>query len=149
MPSEGGFDSYTVSLFKKQLNHNPPENHKEESWIRWRTYQLSAFGKRVYKKVKSLNSEVQVSWAPSIYPWSEEEYFQSWSNWIKGGYADFIIPQFYRYKLEDYKKIIDQIENQLEPKEKQKVFADVLTALASGYRINDTFMVDMVNFKRS
>ena len=54
------------------------------------------------------------------------------TNWIKGGYADFIIPQFYRYKLGDYQKIIDQIENQLEPKEKEKVFAGVLNALACG-----------------
>ena len=149
MPSEGGYDSYTVSLFKNQFNHKPPENHKEENWIRWRADQLSAFGKRVYKKVKSLNSEVSVSWAPSIYPWSEEEYLQSWPNWIKGGYADFIVPQFYRYKLEDYKKIIDQLDNQLEPKQKQKVFAGVLTALGSGYRINDTVMVEMVNYHRS
>tara|TARA_A100001011_G_scaffold382584_1_gene452591 strand:+ start:2477 stop:2581 length:105 start_codon:yes stop_codon:yes gene_type:complete len=34
--------------------------------------------------------------------------------------------------LGDYQKIIDQIENQLEPKEKEKVFAGVLTALAFG-----------------
>ncbi len=101
-PSEGCYDSYVVSLFKKQFNHKPPEKHKEGSWIRLRADQSSAFGKRVFNKVKSLSSEVLVSLAPSIYPWSEEEYFQSKTNWIKGGYADFIIPQFYRYKLGDY-----------------------------------------------
>ena len=26
-PSEVGYDSHGVSLFKKQFNHKPPENH--------------------------------------------------------------------------------------------------------------------------
>ena len=109
MPSEGGYDDYTVSLFQNQFSTLPPGDHQEEKWIRWRSKQLNQFGKKLYDKVKSIRPETFVSWAPSIYPWSEEEYLQSWPDWIRGGYADFIVPQFYRYKLEDYSKIIDQL----------------------------------------
>jgi uncharacterized lipoprotein YddW (UPF0748 family) len=149
MPSEGGYDSYTLSLFQNEFSKRPPSNHKEENWINWRSNQLSEFGKKVYQKVKSINPKTLVSWAPSIYPWSKQEYLQSWPDWIIGGYADFIIPQFYRYQLNDYSIIIDQLETQLNAKERKKVYAGVLTALGGGYRINDTLLVDMVNYHRS
>jgi len=149
MPSEGGYDPYTMSLFQKEFNTSPPKNHKEENWISWRSDKLSKFGKKVYQEVKSINPKTQVSWAPSIYPWSKQEYLQSWPDWITGGYADFIVPQFYRYQLDDYSKIIDQLETQLNLNERKKVYAGVLTALGAGYRINDTLLVDMVNYHRS
>jgi hypothetical protein len=41
------------------------------------------------------------------------------------------------------------LETQLNAKERKKVYAGVLTALAGGYRINDTLLVDMVNYHRS
>jgi len=149
MPSEGGYDDYTVSLYQNQFGAAPPENHQEEEWIQWRSEQLNQFGEKIYNRVKSIRPEVLVSWAPSIYPWSKEEYLQSWPDWIKGGYADFVVPQFYRYKFEDYKKIIDQLEDQLSPEERKKIYAGVLTALGAGYRVNDTLLVEMVNYHRS
>jgi uncharacterized lipoprotein YddW (UPF0748 family) len=149
MPSEGGYDSYTKSLFRDQFNTLPPQDHKDPDWIKWRSTQLNGFAKKLYEKVKSIDPTILVSWAPSIYPWSEEEYLQSWPDWIRGGYADFVVPQFYRYKLEDYTKIIDQLDDQLTPQERSKIYAGVLTALGGGYRINDSLLVDMVNYHRS
>ena len=149
MPSEGGYDDYSSWLYQNQFGTLPPEDHQEEEWIRWRSKQLNQFAKKLYNKVKSIRPETLVSWAPSIYPWSEQEYLQSWPNWIKGGYADFVVPQFYRYKLDDYSKIIDQLETQLTPEERKRIYAGVLTALGGGYRINDTLLVDMVNYHRS
>ena len=149
MPSEGGYDPYTLSLFQKEFNTSPPPNHKEENWISWRSNQLSEFAKKVYQKVKYISPKTQVSWAPSIYPWSKQEYLQSWPDWIIGDYADFIVPQFYRYQLDDYSRIIDQLETQLNGKERKKVYAGVLAALGGGYRINDTLLVEMVNYHRS
>ena len=149
MPSEGGYDDYTLSLFQSEYNSDPPIDHKEGSWIRWRSDRLSEYGKEVYHKVKAISSETMVSWAPSIYPWSEQEYLQSWPDWIKGGYADFIVPQFYRYKLEDYSKIVDLLETQVNREEKKRIYAGVLTSLGGGYRINDTLLIKMVNYHRS
>ena len=149
MPSEGGYDDYTISLFKSKFNTDPPIDYKEQSWIRWRSNKLSKYGKKIYQKVKAIRSEIMVSWAPSIYPWSEQEYLQSWPDWINDGYADFIVPQFYRYKLEDYSKIVDQLETQLDQEERKRIYAGVLTSLGGGYRVNDTLLVKMVNYHRS
>ena len=37
--------------------------------------------------------------APSIYPWSEEEYLQDWPTWMQKGYVDLVCPQVYRYNI--------------------------------------------------
>lgn len=149
MPSEGGYDHYTRTLYSQEFNAIPPNDHKQKNWILWRSKQLSSFAKRIYDRVKSIDSNVQVSWAPSIYPWSEQEYLQAWPDWIKGGYADFVIPQFYRYTIKDYSKIIDDLENHLSASEREKIYAGVLTSLGGGYRINDTLLVNMINYHRS
>lgn len=149
MPSEGGYDLFTKEKYFKAFDSYPPEDFKDSDWIRWRSDQLSDFGKRVYNKVKSIDPDIIVSWAPSIYPWSMEEYLQSWPDWLNGNYADFVVPQFYRYKLEDYKKIIDEIDNQVTSNQKSKIFAGVLTSLGGGYRINDSLLLDMVKYNRS
>ncbi len=149
MPSEGGYDPYTRALYTQEFKAPPPSDHKQQDWILWRSKQLSSFGKQIYDRVKSLDPNVQVSWAPSIYPWSEQEYLQAWPDWIKGGYADFVIPQFYRYNIKDYSKIIDQIDEQLSTKEREKIYAGVLTSLGGGYRIKDSLLVSMINYHRS
>ena len=51
--------------------------------------------------------------------------------------------------MEDYSKIIDLLETQVNREEKKRVYAGVLTSLGGGYRINDTLLVKMVNYHRS
>ena len=149
MPSEGGYDSYTQALYSQAFGVPPPSDHKQQEWIHWRSRQLSAFGQQIYHRVKAIDPKVQVSWAPSIYPWSEQEYLQAWPDWLKGGYADFVIPQFYRYNITDYKKIINDLEKHLSPLERENIYAGVLTSLGGGYRIQDSLLVEMINYHRS
>ena len=106
MPSEGGYDDFTKKLYFDDFGNELPLNSKDENWLKWRADKLSEFGKTVYNSVKKIDPDVTVSWAPSIYPWALREYLQDWPKWLKEGYADFIIPQFYRRNIEDYKKII-------------------------------------------
>ncbi len=110
MPVESGYDQYTVFLYKKEHNGKlPPKNFRDSSWIDWRAKKLNDFMNRLYYEVKSVKSDIIVSMAPSIYPWSKEEYLQDWVTWVNDGYVDLIIPQLYRYNFEDYKKLLDDI----------------------------------------
>ena len=149
MPSEGGYDTYTRARYKEQYYAAPPSNYKQKDWVSWRSQKLTEFAGSIYTQVKTLKPQIQVSWAPSIYPWSEQEYLQAWPDWIKAGYADFVVPQFYRYKLGDYTKIIDALEEHLSPKEREKIYAGVLTSLGGGYRVNDTLLINMIKYHRS
>jgi len=70
-----------------------------------------------------------VSWAPSIYPWSKEQYLQDWPAWLNGGYADYTLPQLYRYDIKAYKKIVDELNTQITKVQKSRVVPGILTAL--------------------
>ena len=75
MPSESGYDEYTVNLYKSQHDGaNPPTYYKDYDWIKWRSNLLTEFMGRLYDSVKTYNKKLIVSMAPSVYPWSEEEY---------------------------------------------------------------------------
>ena len=47
--------------------------------------------------------------SPSIYPWSKENYLQDWPTWVEEGYVDLLCPQLYRYDLEAYTLLLDEI----------------------------------------
>ncbi len=133
MPAEGGYDDYTKNLFAKEHNGNAvPENAKEPAFVQWKADKLSLFGKEIYEIVKQKKPNCLVTWAPSLYPWSKEEYLQDWPQWLKNGYADYIIPQLYRYKIEDYEKILKQLNSLVAEEFKAKVYPGILTSLGDG-----------------
>ena len=102
-PVEGGYSEYTQKRYADDHQGTaPPNNPRSKEFKRWRADILNAFGQKLYTDIKAIKPELCVSWAPSVYPWSYDEYLQDWPNWIKGGYADEIIPQNYRYEIERY-----------------------------------------------
>lgn len=150
MPAEGGYDEYTVKLYMSEHNGTmPPNNWKDSSWIEWRAQQLSKFGQHLYKSVKSLKPHCIVSWAPSPFPWSREQYLQDWPAWLKGGYADYVIPQLYRYDIPAYEKLVKELDDHLEKKYKPYVFPGILTSLGNGYQLSLESMRKMIHLNRS
>lgn len=110
MPSESGYDNYSVQLYRSQHDgRNPPKNHKDPGWVEWRVGILNTFMERLYTTVKAAKPNVIVSMAPSLYPWSKEEYLQDWPTWVRNHHVDLIIPQDYRYDLKSYARQLDTI----------------------------------------
>lgn len=104
MPSEGGYDAYTVNLYKAENGGAaPPANTKDPAWLQWRAKKLNAFMKRLYTEVKALKPAVKIIMAPSVYPFSLNEYLQDWPTWVDSSWVDGIIPQIYRYDAASYK----------------------------------------------
>ena len=133
MPVESGYDDYTINLYKSEHNgQNPPEDFRDTNWINWRASKLNLFMKRIYNEVKSINPDLIVSMAPSIYPWSKEEYLQDWVEWVSSKNVDLICPQLYRYNIEDYEKLlIDVVKNQIEEKDLKKFYPGILLKVGS------------------
>lgn len=149
MPAEGGYDAYTVQLYEKQHNGAaPPQNPKDTVWLQWKADQLSAFGKNVYQMVKAIKPGCIVSWAPSIYPWCKEQYLQDWPKWLADGYADYIIPQLYRYKIGDYERILKELSALVPASLKHKVFPGILTSLGDGYQASKELTYQMIQMNR-
>jgi uncharacterized lipoprotein YddW (UPF0748 family) len=128
LPSNGGYDAYTSSLYKQEHNGTPPpQNEKDYEWIKWRSQRLNLFLKDMVSEVKALKPHLIISMAPSIYPWSEENYLQDWPTWLSMGLVDVIIPQIYRYEFAAYQKEFDKILNgQLGKFEKSRFYPGIL-----------------------
>jgi uncharacterized lipoprotein YddW (UPF0748 family) len=149
MPSEGGYDSYTAKVFADEHNGvNPPVDAKNPLWLQWRANKLNDFAKKLYASVKKTNASCMVSWAPSIFPWSLEQYLQDWPTWLKDGYADLIIPQVYRYQYDNYAATLKAVAKQVPASLKNKIYPGILTSLGDGYRVDSTFFEKMITLNR-
>ena len=149
MPAEGGYDSYTKTLFS--ATHQGavvPSQPKDSLFIQWKWTLLSQFDKRLYEAVKRTRKNCIVSWAPSIYPWSREEYLQDWPTWLKEGYADIVIPQLYRYNLPAYEKILTQLKTQVPDSLLAKIVPGMLTSLGDGYQADKDLLQQMIALNR-
>ncbi len=149
MPCEGGYDEVTKKIFADEHSGLvPPANSKDAAWVQWRADKLSTYLKQLYHLVKAAKPGCIISWAPSIYPWSKEQYLQDWPAWLNGGYADYIFPQLYRYNIKEYKKIIDELNTQVTPEQKNKIVPGILTSLGDGYLIKRKMLKQMINYNR-
>ncbi|MFM7645197.1 MAG: glycoside hydrolase family 10 protein [Sphingomonadales bacterium] len=149
MPAEGGYDPYTLQQYA--ADHSgaaPPQDPRQKHWLQWKADRLSVFGKLLYDSVKSIRSDCMVSWAPSIFPWSKEEYLQDWPVWLEAGYADAVFPQLYRYNIAAYETILKQLQQQIPANKRSRVFPGILTSLGDGYQASDTLMQQFIALNR-
>ena len=149
-PSHGGYSSYTVKLFRSEHGGLlPPSDYTDKDWLKWRGDKLNAFAKRLYDTVKAEKKKMLVTWAPSVYPWCYEQYLQDWPEWIRGGYADAVIPQVYRYNIEAYEntlKELDEIREELKNYD-TPILPGVLLNVGS-YVIDNEFLQQTIQMNR-
>lgn len=102
LPSTGGYSETTRALYRAEHGADPPRAYLDPGWLRWRADRLNAFAARLYREVKAVDPNLQVSWSPSPYPWGYQNYLQDWPAWAASGAADQIHPQVYRYSVDAY-----------------------------------------------
>jgi len=149
MPSIGGYDYFTKNMYANEHDGAmPPVDYKDTTWVQWRANKLSSYIRQLYLAVKALKPGCVVSWAPSIYPWSKEQYLQDWPAWLNGGYADYILPQLYRYDIKAYKKIVDELNTQVTKAQKKRIVPGILTSLGDGYLVKRDLLQQMIDYNR-
>ena len=148
LPSTGGYDDYTISLYKAgHGGANPPTTSTDVNWVKWRAGLLNNYMKKINKELKAIKPKLIVRMAPSIYPFSLNEYLQDWPTWVDSGWVDLILPQVYRYDINAYTATLSQ----------QKVYLKNNTSicypgvlLKSGtYSPDDLFLTQMLQQNRS
>lgn len=148
LPSTGGYDTYTVNLYKAQNNGNsPPSDYRNAAWVTWRANLLTEFLGRLYQQVKAKKPNVMVTTAPSVHPWAKDEYLQDWPTWLDRGFTDLVLPQVYRYDFAGYKATLAQQLTYLKPQFKSKFYPGMLIQNAA-YNPTVEFMTEMVNENR-
>ncbi|QCK16758.1 family 10 glycosylhydrolase [Mangrovivirga cuniculi] len=97
MPTEGGYDDYTVELYKSQHDGAaPPQDYQDGNWVQWRADILSNYWSNLYDQIKAANPNCIVASSPSPLTFGLREYLQDYGTWVKGGYTDIVSPQLYR-----------------------------------------------------
>lgn len=148
MPSEGGYNRQIVKAYKKEhFSQEPPAYHKDFEWIHWRAGKLNEFMKDLYQKVKKADPCCIVSMAPSVYPWSKEQYLQDWPTWVNFGYVDMISPQVYRKDSAFYKQTLRETKNYILPEKRHLLYPGLLLR-AGEYRAPSGFLEYMIQQNR-
>lgn len=149
MPSLAGYDDYTVTRYQKQFGSLPPTNEKDSAWVQWRSDILTDFMGRIYGTVKSIRKDVLVSMAPSIFPWSKEEYLQDWVKWMQLGYVELLCPQVYRYSISEYTSALSTIIREQVPAEQLHRFYPGVLIKVGKYYPDSQFLSEMIEANRT
>ena len=148
MPIEGGYSARGRALYARDHDGaEPPRDFRDAAWTRWRADRLNAFAERVYKAVKQRKPDVMVSWAPSIFPFSLDEYLQDWPSWVNRGHADLVHPQVYRRNLDDYRRALEAQGPPALTLARRLVYPGVLVNIGS-YVVSDELLLQMVAANR-
>lgn len=150
LPSNGGYDDFTVSRYKESHGGNePPMYEKDYDWIKWRSALLTEFLSDLVNNIKQVNPNTIISMAPSIYPWSEENYLQDWPMWINLGLVDLVIPQIYRYENNKYIFELDKIlDEQISPEHRDLFYPGVLLQV-DDYNPSEDMLREIIQINRS
>ncbi len=100
LPSELGYDAYTVALYKKEhRGQAPSKNPKDPEWLRWRANKITDFMKRVFTAIKANKKNCLVSVAPNPQRFSYEYFLADWQKWERMGLIEDLVLQIYRDDL--------------------------------------------------
>ncbi len=149
MPSEGGYDDKTKKLHRAEFGESPPTDRKDQNWLQWRADILTDFMARLYKEVKTVNSDLIVSISPSIYPFGFNEFLQDFPAWIERGIVDIIHPQLYRRDLDDYKALVDDLVDRVGNDKASILSPGVLTRSGSYQITSDDLWKSIYHNRRS
>ncbi|MBW4665727.1 MAG: glycoside hydrolase family 10 protein [Chroococcus sp. CMT-3BRIN-NPC107] len=113
LPSELGYDSYTVGLYKKEhFGKNPPANPQDPQWLRWRADKITAYLQRVFRAVKARKPNVVLSMAPNPQRVSYNLFLADWQKWERRGLIEELVLQVYRNDLNVFIKELEYPEVQ-------------------------------------
>ncbi len=144
-----GYDDYTKQVYAKEnAGKQPPTDHKDKGWMRWRADKVNEYGKMFTQSVRSRVPGVTISLSPAVYPWCFENYLLEWPKWGAWTSADALnlgdfekasktaphwdefIPQNYRYNYPAFEKTwLDQVKHidEMGKGRRQDLIAGIMT----------------------
>lgn len=151
MPSEGGYDDYTVGLYQDDHGGaNPPANRTDPQWLQWRADILNAWAAELYDDIKAINPNCIVAMSPSPLNFGFREYLQDYTAWLDGGYCDLVSPQLYRRDNQGIGVYRGLLEDQLirVGTDNSPIFYPGTLSYLGSYVPQPQFFVDMINANR-
>lgn len=125
-------DYYGEDGFNKLMN----------KWTDYRCNNVSELVARIYKGIKSMNKNIQVSAA--VFPdlnSAKKERGQDWAKWVKDGSVDFVVPMVYSDKLSRVKELIKKMA--CDPNSKKNLIG------LGAYKVSFPDLLKQINFFRN
>ncbi len=108
LPSEFGYDSYTVQLYKQEHQGKaPPSNPQDAEWVRWRANKITDLLAQTFQAIKNTKQKAIVSVSPNPQKDSYEFFLADWANWERRGLVEELIVQIYR---DNFNTFISELE---------------------------------------
>lgn len=141
LPSEFGYDEFTVALYKKENNgKEPPTDPKDPEWLRWRADKITAFMEKLFKAIKAEKKEVIVGLSPNPQNFSYREFLADWSTWEQKGLIEELIVQIYR---SDRNALMAELQD--ESIQKARKHIPVAIGILSGLKGRPIAMADIAD----
>lgn len=101
LPSEFGYDTYTVALYQKEhQGQNPPSDPQNAEWVKWRADKITSYMQRVFRTVKARKQNCLISVSPNPQRVSYDLYLADWERWERKGFVEELILQIYRNDID-------------------------------------------------
>ncbi|MGC8999318.1 MAG: glycoside hydrolase family 10 protein, partial [Candidatus Bathyarchaeia archaeon] len=111
--SSACYCKYCVEAYTNETGKPPPHSPEDpdwDHWTKWRIKQISSFVNETYNLVKGLKPHVKVSaYVKSRIYDAISGVFQNWTEWVHGGYVDFLVLGAYTKDIEDFKKRVNEV----------------------------------------
>ncbi|BAZ84220.1 glycoside hydrolase family 10 protein [Dolichospermum compactum] len=122
LPSEFGYDKYTVALYQQETQKTPPNDPQNPEWVNWRANKITEFMVRLNQTVKQIKPKMIFSVSPNYYNHAYKFQLQDWLNWVRLDIVDELIVQVYKENLGHF---IDKLSRPEMEEVKQKIPAGI------------------------
>ena len=122
-PVELGYDPYTRALYRQATGREPPDDHTDRFWMRWRRQQLTDLLRELRASLRQLDEQAAaaaarqgrpkppatvVSLSPGPFRFAYNTWLQDWELWAVGGLVDDLIVQNYAFSVKGFEKDLNQ-----------------------------------------
>lgn len=103
LPSQFGYDPYTLALYRRETGRSAPANPQEPAWLQWRADKITAFMARLHAAVNAKHPGAVFSVSPNYHDFAFKLQLQNWREWVRRGIVDELLVQVYRPDLESFR----------------------------------------------
>ena len=104
-PVAFGYDATTRELYQRDTGRQPPDDHTDRAWMRWRRQQLTGLLRELRQ---ALPRPTVISLSPGPFRSAYNLWLQDWELWALGELIDDLVVQNYAYSVAGFAKDLDQ-----------------------------------------
>ncbi len=113
-PVQLGYDPYTRELYRSETGREPPDDHTERGWMRWRRHKLTDLLRQLRASLQPAASTASgagrrvISLSPGPFRHAYNTWLQDWEIWALGELIDDLVVQNYAYSVTGFERDLNQ-----------------------------------------